>query len=339
MMYDYFPYFTDAGIECDVSPLLDDTYYRLLRENNRGRRALRLLRQGAERVLHTVQASSYDVIVLEKELIPFLPYALETVLFRQNKKVISMYDEATHSYYQQHRNPLVRWLTSQKIERIIVNSAHVVVWNPVMRDFARARNRNVSEVTTGIDMRRYQQKKDYAINGRPLRIGWIGSSSGFRYLHMLDAAIQRLANQHDIELYVVSSDQYELQGVRVNNRSWSVASEVADLTAMDIGIMPLPDDEWAAGKSGCKMLQYMGVGLPVVVSPVGVNATIVSHGENGLLAFSPEDWVENLSLLIEQPQLRERLGAAGRRYIERHNSQEKIAAVLTDILSTVAREP
>ena len=102
------------------------------------------------------------------------------------------------------------------------------------------------------------------------------------YIYQLQNSLRKLAGEHDIELHVISSKPFHLEGINVKNVIWSVDSEVASLSALDIGIMPLANDEWSAGKSGCKALQYMGVGLPVIVTPVGINADIIQRGKSGL---------------------------------------------------------
>jgi glycosyltransferase involved in cell wall biosynthesis len=101
---------------------------------------------------------------------------------------------------------------------------------------------------------------------------------------------------------------------------WNRETELEDLSSIDIGIMPLPDDAWARGKCGFKGLQYMALGIPAVMSPVGVNCDIIRNGENGFLAGSPDEWFEKLCLLIDDPTLRTRLGAAGRKTVEDHYS-------------------
>jgi glycosyltransferase involved in cell wall biosynthesis len=93
---------------------------------------------------------------------------------------------------------------------------------------------------------------------------------------------------------------------------WSEMREVAEVQTMHIGIMPLPDNLWARGKSGYKLIQYMACGLPVVASPVGVNTDIVQPGVNGFLVDGLEQWREALEALITSPELRRRLGRAGR---------------------------
>jgi glycosyltransferase involved in cell wall biosynthesis len=96
-------------------------------------------------------------------------------------------------------------------------------------------------------------------------------------------------------------------------REWSEASEIADVQAMDIGIMPLLDRPFERGKSGYKLIQYMACGLPVVASPVGVNSEIVAEGLNGFLAANNDGWRQALSTLIGEPGMRRRFGQVGRK--------------------------
>ncbi len=103
---------------------------------------------------------------------------------------------------------------------------------------------------------------------------------------------------------------------------WNEAGEIASVQAMDIGIMPLPDEPWARGKSGYKLVQYMACGLPVVASPVGVNAAIVDDRRTGLLATETDQWRTALTRLIDDPALRQSMGQAGRALaVERYSLQ------------------
>ncbi len=306
-------------------------------EKGRGRivTAIRRVRSVLRRIGVVITARRYDAVVLEKDLINSLPYALEWLLFALNPRVIVQFDEATHAGYRQ-RGWFTDQLTRGKIRRIIQRAAHVVVWNDVMRDYAKILNPNVTVVSTGLDLARYVPKSDYLPQGRPIRIGWIGSRGGFAYLHMLDDVLARLARENNVELYVVSSEDYAAPNVPVTNRRWSLATETQDLAAMDIGVMPLPADEWAAGKSGCKMLQYMAAGVPVVVSPVGINGQIVDNCTNGYLASTSQEWHNTLHSLITDAALREQFGRAGRLYVEANNDQAAIARKLIAVVRSVA---
>ena len=99
-------------------------------------------------------------------------------------------------------------------------------------------------------------------------------------------------------------------------RRWTLERELEDLHGFDIGIMPMPDTEWTRGKCGFKALLYMACGVPPVCSPVGMTTDIVQDGQNGLLATTTEEWIEKLSLLVENPELRRRMGEAGRATVE-----------------------
>jgi glycosyltransferase involved in cell wall biosynthesis len=149
--------------------------------------------------------------------------------------------------------------------------------------------------------------------GDPLVIGWIGTRSGFCYLHTLDDVWRELQRRHGVVLRVVSNGDYEADGLRVENIRWSLGREVEMLHSFDVGVMPLIETPFERGKAGFKLLQCMAVGLPTVASPVGVNRTICGEDESrGLLARTPEEWRDRLERLITDPALRRRLGEAGR---------------------------
>jgi glycosyltransferase involved in cell wall biosynthesis len=167
-------------------------------------------------------------------------------------------------------------------------------------------------------------------------IGWIGTPNSFPFIHSLEGVFGDLARRYDIELRVISSQPYASPNIRVVNHPWSLASEVDELLAFDIGIMPLPNTEWAAGKSGVKALQYMSVGVPAVCSAVGVIADVILDGENGMLARDETEWVTKLSALIEHRELRIRIGLNGRRTVESGYTKEAVAARLIQLFRQIA---
>jgi glycosyltransferase involved in cell wall biosynthesis len=177
-------------------------------------------------------------------------------------------------------------------------------------------------------------KTSNAIDGVPV-IGWSGSLTTLKHLRGLEPTLKKLRRAVDFRLKVIGDDRYELEGVEVESRRWSAESEVADLQSFDVGIMPLPDDPWAQGKCGLKALQYMAVGVPTVVSPVGVNTEIIQDGANGFIASGDDEWVAKLSRLIADAGLRQRLALAGRRTVEERYSAAVQAPRLLDVLEQV----
>jgi len=162
-------------------------------------------------------------------------------------------------------------------------------------------------------------------------IGWTGSYSTYQHLERIYPILARLAKRHRFRLVIVGTEAPEIHGVEVDFRPWRSETEAHDLADLDIGIMPLPDDAWSRGKCGLKALQYMALGIPPVVSPVGVNTEIVNDGVNGLVAETEDEWVDRLARLIENPPLRERLGRAARRTIEERYSARIVAPRVLEV--------
>lgn len=199
-----------------------------------------------------------------------------------------------------------------KVGPICSLASAITVGNDYLASFARARNPAVHIVRTSIDIDRFPAFPEPPDDGRFV-IVWTGSHSTLAHLETLRPALERLGALRPVTLRVICDRSPEpFRNVVLDYVAWSAASEATDLAAGHVGIMPLPDTEFARGKCGCKALQYMAVGRPAVVSPVGINREIIRDGVNGFLAADDESWVARLLDLAGDPGLRRRLGDRGR---------------------------
>ena len=152
------------------------------------------------------------------------------------------------------------------------------------------------------------------------------------YLDIIEDVLQDLAREHDIKMLVTTGRDYALEGVEVENEYWVIEREIEYLRAADIGLMPLKDTARARGKCAFKALQYMAVGVPPIVSPVGMNTEVIEDGVDGFLADTPEEWREKLTLLITDAALRRRMGAAARKKIQRAYSHDANYPKLREVM-------
>ncbi|MCJ7663484.1 MAG: glycosyltransferase family 4 protein, partial [Desulfobacterales bacterium] len=189
-----------------------------------------------------------------------------------------------------------------------------------LKDYALQFNSQVTVIPTVLDTERYSPKKDYRHQGK-INIGWLGLAYNLPYVQKLKKTLQKLKKEiGNFKFTVICSKAPEIDGVDIIFKSWSYDDEIEDIRNLDIGIMPLADDEWAKGKCGLKVLQYMACGVPVVASPVGVNNEIIKDGVNGFLATTDKEWLEKLSLLACNEELRRWVGQKGRETVEKNYS-------------------
>jgi glycosyltransferase involved in cell wall biosynthesis len=243
-------------------------------------------------------------------------------VFRSGKPVLYDFDDAFFHPYDDNSNPVLRRLLGGKLTPLIERAAAVCAGNKYLYDYAASRNSASHILTTVVDIELYHPVADRGEG--TLTIGWIGSPSTWGFVKPLLPLLSELTRERGVRFLAVgagagaAADRFE--GALF--KQWNEDAEIADVQAMDIGIMPLPDEPWARGKSGYKLVQYMACGLPVVASPVGVNADIVDNGRTGLLAIDNHQWRAALTRLIDDPALRLSLGRAGReRAVEAYSLQ------------------
>lgn len=310
----YLPILKDHGIDIDVVPFYDDTYlFNLYQEKKRalGNVLLRYLR----RVATMLRVKAYDLVWVEKEILPWFPPHLERMLHHLGVPYVVDYDDAIFHRYDLHPLPWIRCLLGKKIDTIMRNAAMVIAGNDYIAQRAHlAGSEHVRIIPTVIDLDRYPESGNAGF-GR-FTIGWMGSPTTFGFLRSLAPVLAEAKERFPIRVAVVGAAADADAGLPFDYRSWTESSEVAQLGAFDVGIMPLPDTPWARGKCGYKLIQYMACGLPVIAARVGVNKEIVTHGENGFLVSGAKQWLDAIERLYTRSDLRRQMGRAARKTVE-----------------------
>jgi glycosyltransferase involved in cell wall biosynthesis len=215
----------------------------------------------------------------------------------------------------------------------------ILAGNSFIADWFSRYCRRVYIVPTAIDITRYVVKK-YEENTNVFTIGWTGTSGNYPYMAAIERPLARfLADHKDACLKIVAEKRWTPASIPPNRIifvPWSRDVEVAALHDMSVGIMPLIDTPWTRGKCSFKMLQYMAVGLPVVVSPVGMNVEVLNKGKIGLAADSEDDWYQALETLYKHEMLQREFGQAGRGVVEQYYSTDLVAQELARILLQAA---
>jgi len=261
----------------------------------------------------------HDVVVLQKKTSLHRPELF--LMRRANPNLVFDFDDAVMFHELEHGKPL-RVKSFAKFLRTVRACRAVVAGNEFLAGFARPICPEVYVLPTPIDTDRYVPKTS-AEPRKGVTVGWLGTPGGLPHVAALGEVFRAVADKVDrFCLKIVSSDFIDLPGVEVVKKRYRVEDEIADLQSFDIGIMPLQDTLWTRGKCGFKILQYMGVGVPAVASPVGINSELIRHGETGFLAADAEAWREALLALAADPDLRARLGTAGRaRVVDRYSQR------------------
>jgi len=328
------PFLRREGVEVVFAPFLSQRGMEVLyKRGHVVEKAFETLRGYLRRVAEALRPTSADVFFVYREAALLAPAWIERLLAVRRPLVFD-FDDAIYLADTSQANAWSRGLKSvTKVETICRVARHVTVGNEFLARYARDRAREVTVIPSTIDTDVYQIQPR-ARNRVPV-IGWTGSVTTVPYLMALAPALGRLREKREFELRVIGA-KVEIEGLTVHCLPWRAETEPDDLRALDVGLMPLPDDEWSRGKCGMKALQYMALGIPPVVSPVGVNATIVRAGVNGLYACTEEEWIDRIALLLEDEPLRRSLGQEARRTVEESYSARAHAPRLARILTEAA---
>jgi glycosyltransferase involved in cell wall biosynthesis len=322
-MEQFFPYLEEKGFECDYSWFINEKDDQIFYSTGHWFKKFGVLMKAIRvRLTDVMRRNKYDVIFIQREAFMTGSVFFEKQFRKSKAKLIYDFDDAIWLEDISHHNRLFKWLKRpQKTNDLITMADDVIAGNSFLADYARKFNSSVSIIPTTVDTNRFKpaeyKKQDY-----PVVIGWTGTQTTLQHFQLAVPALKKLKEQwgDKIEIRLISDRKLEVVDFPLICKEWKLQSEVKDLQEFNIGIMPLPDDEWSKGKCGFKAIQYMALEIPPVVSPVGMNKEIIKNGVNGFLANTEKEWVQSLTKLIQFHVLREELGKAARDSIEEQYS-------------------
>jgi glycosyltransferase involved in cell wall biosynthesis len=268
------------------------------------------------RRLFNVLFSNADLVILEKELFPYLPYLFEKLCL-YNKRYIIDIDDAVFLKYDDlvEHHYLAKLFFKNKFQQLYKNSTAVLAGSPYLVEHAKTNQANqVYYFPTVIDTLRY--KKNITYKEDTVTIGWIGTLSTVNYVKQILEVLDSLASKYVIELVIIGAELHvTTKNLNIRYEKWAEDKEVELISSIDIGVMPLDNNKWELGKCGYKLIQYMGCSKPVIASSIGANKVIVTE-ECGFLCSNHEQWYNAFERLILDPELRRQMGEAGYKRVE-----------------------
>jgi len=332
------PLLKDRGVEITYEPFESQELHATVYKPGQLGKKLKLVGQaiGRRSALFN-KIKNYDVVYIFREAALLGPPIFERLVHQTGVPFVFDFDDAIFVSYKSPSNGYLSYLKfAGKTKTNCRLAAHVMVGNPYLAEYAREVNDNVTIIPTTIDTEKYTPRPAKEKSG-PLVIGWTGSYSTVQHLDTLRSVLKKLAGRESFRLRVIGTPTYKIDGVETEAMPWHAETELEDLAAIDIGMMPLPDDKWSKGKCGLKALQFMAMGIPTICSPVGVNTEIIHDNQNGLIAGPEEEWIEKFTRMLKSKELRERLGQAGRKTVEEKYSAASQAPRVYEVLKSVVK--
>ncbi len=295
----YLPYLEEHGVKSDIRQFPDtlSEYWRLLRD-----------------------LPDYDAVFVQRKRFHFP--VLQLFRLRANRVIFDL-DDALMYKNSLARSPYSR-TRERRFRNMIMRCDHILAGNSFLMEKCKDLNPAVTLMPSSIPADRYSLK-DYTVEKEVVIIGWIGDHGSIHYLERMIPVWDEIARRYPgkVELKIICDTFFDCEMMPVRKVQWSSDTEIEELKDIDIGVMPLLDDPWSWGKCGLKILQYFGVGVPAVCTPVGVNRDVVTPGVNGYWALTDVEWIENLSRLIENGvDGRQQMGLAGRQALDEGYTRE-----------------
>lgn len=308
----------EAGYSIRWYNLLDEADDRLFYSSgNLVQKAKLVWRKWWQRWREVRQVKEDDLVFIYREAFMLGTTFFERQLKRRGAKLIFDFDDAIWLMDVSAGNRKLSFLKRPgKTADICRLSDLVIVGNKYLADFARQYTDQVAVIPTTIDTD-YHRPMAVSHQKPGVCIGWTGSETTIKHFETIVPVLEQIKAHYGGRVYfkLITNRPVDYPSLELSATMWNKAEEVEQLAEIDIGIMPLPDDDWSKGKCGFKLLQYMAMEKPVVASPVGVNMDIVEHHQNGYLASTSEEWVDRLSALIDDAHLRYLLGSRGRKKV------------------------
>jgi len=334
----YFEYLEENGVQCELSYLIsedDDKYF--YKQGHVLAKISLLFRSLMKRYKETRRIEQYDAVYIAREAFFLGGPFFEKMIAKKDVKLFFDFDDAVWIHGVSKGNRLAGiFRNAGKINKILPIADTVVSGNQFLADYASKFNENIVIFPTTIDTNVYVKKNNMAQKDSIL-IGWSGSFSTIKHFEIIIPVLSRIKKRYGekIQFKVIGDGNFECKDLDIIGFPWRLDTEVEELSTFDIGVMPLPNDVWSKGKCGLKGLQYMSLGIPTLMSPVGVNSEIIDDGFNGFLPRNEDEWFVRISELVKSKELRNDVGEKGRQTVEERYSlnanKERFLSLITKL--------
>lgn len=333
-------YLEKDGFYFTFLPFEDEALHQVIYQPGQYARKAQLMIKAFVRRLEVLTTTQkFDLVFIYREAAAIGPAFIESLVAQQRLPIIYDFDDPIWMSYRSPTNGVLSRLKwPSKTATICRLATTVMVGNSLLAEYAKRYNDRVCVVPSTIDMKDYPPKT-HRKNDTNVTLAWTGSHSTLPFLEGIKTPLQDLARQHSFQLSVIShADSYHMEGVPTIAKRWNADTEALDLHDADIGLAPFPNTGWTPWRCHGKILQYMAVGIPAIASPIGIIPHYIQDGVNGFLAETHQEWVEKLSVLINNPNLRQKMGQSARQTIHQHYSAEVWVPKLKEIFESVASQ-
>ncbi len=334
----YFDSWENAGYKITVSPFFDlDTWNILYKDGFFIKKVYGTLAGYLKRFLDLFRLKKFDHVYVCMWVTPLIDSFFERLYLRLSKHLIFDFDDAIHTERDPNNKSILKKIfKGQKKIKILIKGANSVISSsPFNLSYCLENNiyNSAKYIPCSLDTRRFIPVNRPIANDQKLSIGWTGTFTSAAYLDSIKEIMQKACQELDLKLILITNFDYEIAGIDLEVIKWKKETEIKDLQKIDIGLYPLIESPWALGKGGLKVLQYMSLGIPSISSNYGTAQYIVKNGINGFLVDTKEEWIDKISLLAKDEELRRKLGNNARKHIELNYS---IPAVESLYLNSIA---
>lgn len=333
----YLTHWRDNGWQVDVFPFQSFRFWQIAQQGHILEKVFWTLVGYVHRFFFLFKIRQYDIAYIFLWVTPFGPPFFEWLYCRLASKVVFDIDDLVFLGNASAANSWVARLKGKKKPIYLMQHAdHVITCTPYLDHFVQQYNPRTTDISSTIDTVRYLPVNTYQ-NDHSIILGWSGSHSTAKYLYLIREVLIELYRTHPFKLVVMGSNQIDIDGIDIECIPWSEEMEIKTIQRFDIGLYPLPDEQWVHGKSGLKALQYMACGVPTVAMNVGeAIKRVITDQEDGFLVYHTEEWLVALKKLIDSPDLRKSLGEKAREKVVTKYSISANQGTYLEILNRVS---
>jgi glycosyltransferase involved in cell wall biosynthesis len=333
----YLPLLEKEGFHFTVSPFQTGRFWKIIYQP--GHTVEKIFWTGVgylKRVIDLLRLPFYDAVFINLWVTPLGPPFFERILFFFNRRVIYDIDDMLFATHDKPSGFIQKIKGKRKPLVLMKHANYVITCTPKLEEIAIATNKysRAIDISSTFDTDRFIPVNEYSKN-EETTIGWTGTHSTIPFLESLHPVLAELSKKRKIKLLVIANKEYRMKDVKTEFIMWREETEVKDLHRMEIGLYPIPANEWSLGKSSLKALTYMAIAIPFVATAYGTNYRIMENGVQGFLAATNEEWLQALIHLIDDIDLRKRMGLAGRKRVEERFSLQANFPKYLQVFKTV----